>query len=163
MIDSHQHTHMIPIVMEALLEVIKEQKYPTEYIRISKEPWSVYLKKINYIPTYRVINMIKVLVLNWYSFTDEKLIKEFDIPRMYLSGVFLSGRMDEVRVNALLPMLMKAANKRKRQLEVLFHPGSALGEEIGEEFNHPAANEFYLSKDRKVEYEAMMKLCCTKQ
>lgn len=161
-VDSHQHTHMIPIVMEALLEVIKERNYSTEYIRISKEPWSVYLKKWNLLPSYRVINMIKVLVLNWYSMTDEKLLKELDIPKMYLSGVFLSGRMDYMRVSALLPMLKAIAAKKERQLEVLFHPGSAFTEEVGEEFNNPDANVFYLSSDRKVEYEAMMKLSCTK-
>ena len=44
------------------------------------------------------------------------------------------------------------------QLEVLFHPGTALKEEVGKEFNHPDANEFYLSNNRKIEYKAMMQL-----
>lgn len=157
-VDSHQHTHMIPIVMEALLEVIKRKKYPTEYIRISKEPWSVYFRKMYFISSYRIINMIKVVVLNWYSAKDEKLIKDLGIPGMYLSGVFLSGKMDIVRVRALLPDLKEAADKKNVQLEVLFHPGSALEKETGKEFNHPDATQFYLSPNRKIEYEAMMKL-----
>ena len=77
-VDSHQHTHMIPIVMEALIEVIKEKKYSTEYIRISKEPWDVYLKKVQFLLSYRIINMIKVMVLNWYAIKDEKMLKELD-------------------------------------------------------------------------------------
>lgn len=157
-VDSHQHTHMIPLVMEAVLEVIKEENISTEYIRISKEPWMVYLKKMNFLPTYRVINMIKVMILNWYSMKDEKLLEKVGIPTMLLSGVFLSGKMDIVRVRALLPELKRYADKKQVQLEVLFHPGSALEEEIGKEFNHPDANEFYLSPNRKVEYEAMMGL-----
>lgn len=157
-VDSHQHTHMIPIVMESLLEVISEDKLPTEYIRISKEPWMVYLKKVHFIPTYRIINMIKVMILNWYSIKDEKLLKEAGIPTMLLSGVFLSGKMDIVRVRALMPDLKKYAEKKNFSLEVLFHPGSALKEEVGKEFNHPDANEFYLSENRRVEYEAMMGL-----
>ena len=157
-VDSHQHTHMIPIVMEALLEVITEEKIPTEYIRISKEPWIVYLKKIHFLPTYRIINMIKVMILNWYSMKDEKLLEKAGIPTMLLSGVFLSGKMDIVRVRALLPELKKYADKKQVQLEVLFHPGSALKEEMGKEFNHPDANEFYLSPNRQIEYEAMMGL-----
>ena len=44
------------------------------------------------------------------------------------------------------------------QLEVLFHPGTALEKEVGKEFNHPAANEFYLSSNRQIEYDAMMQL-----
>lgn len=155
-VDSHQHTHMIPIVMEALLEVIREENYETEYIRISKEPWIVYLKKAHFIPSYRIINMIKVVILNWYSTKDEKLLKMMGIPTMLLSGVFLSGKMDIVRVRALLPDLIKYAEKKKVPLEVLFHPGLALKEEVGKEFNHPDANEFYLSSNRRTEYEAMM-------
>ena len=150
-VDSHQHTHMIPIVMESLIEVIEEEKIPTEYIRISKEPWSVYLKKIHLIPTYRLINLIKVIVLNGYSIKDEKLLKKLGIPTMFLSGVLLSGKMDIVRVRALLPGLRDYANKKRVQLEVLFHPGIALRAEVGSEFNHPDANEFYLSENRRTE------------
>lgn len=157
-VDSHQHTHMIPIVMEALIEVIKEEQIPTEYIRISKEPWIVYLKKIHLIPSYRLINMIKVIVLNWYAMKDEKMLKKLRIPTMLLSGVFLSGKMDLVRVRELLPDLEEYAGKKKLQLEVLFHPGTALQAEVGKEFNHPDANEFYLSSNRKIEYDAMMRL-----
>lgn len=106
-IDSHQHTHMIPIVMEALLEVINEEKIPTEYIRISKEPWIVYLKEVKYIPTYRIINIIKVLILNWYARKDEHLLEGNKVPAMFLSGVFMSGKMDIERVQTLLPELKK--------------------------------------------------------
>ena len=157
-VDSHQHTHMIPIVMESLMEVLSEDKIPTEYIRISKEPWPVYLKKLRFVPSYRVINMVKVMILNWYSIKDEKMLKAAGLPTMLLSGVMLSGKMNFVRVSTLLPELKKYADKKNVQLEVLFHPGSALREEVGKEFNHPDANEFYLSENRKVEYEAMMKL-----
>lgn len=157
-VDSHQHTHMIPLVMEALLEVIEEERYPIEYIRISKEPWIVYIKQLKLIPTYRVINLIKVMVLNWYSHKDEKLLRKQSLSSMLLSGVFLSGKMDAKRMKILLPHLEKYAQKKKLPLEVLFHPGSALKEEIGKEFNHPDANEFYLSPNRKIEYKAMMEL-----
>lgn len=157
-VDSHQHTHMIPIVMESLLEVICEENIPTEYIRISKEPWTVYLKNLNFLPSYRIINMVKVMILNWYSMKDEKMLEKAGIPTMLLSGVFLSGKMDIVRVRALLPDLIKYADKKNVQLEVLFHPGSALKEEIGKEFNHPDANQFYLSENRHTEYEAMIGL-----
>lgn len=157
-VDSHQHTHMIPIVMESLIEVIKEEKFSAEYIRISKEPWTVYLKKMHFVSSYRIINIVKVIILNWYSIKGEKCLKELGIPTMLLSGVFLSGKMDSVRVSALLPDLIENAKKRRVQLEVLFHPGLALEEEIGKEFNHPDANEFYLSNNRQIEYDAMMKI-----
>lgn len=157
-IDSHQHTHMIPIVMESVIEVLKEKKYPVEYIRISKEPWWVYLKKRNLIPTYRFVNVIKVLVLNWYSIRVEKLLTELCIPKMYVSGVMLSGRMDIERVRAVLPDLIKCVSKKKMQLEIIIHPGTVKEEEMGKEFNHVYANQFYLSENRKEEYDTMMNL-----
>lgn len=157
-VDSHQHTHMIPLVMEALLEVVEEERYPTKYIRISKEPWTVYIKQLKLLPTYRVINLIKVMVLNWYSCRDEKLLKKKGFPSMLLSGVFLSGKMDGERLKILLPELKKYAQKKGLPLEVLFHPGSAFKEEIGKEFNHSEANRFYLSDNRQIEYKAMMEL-----
>ena len=157
-VDSHQHTHMIPIVMEALIEVINEKNYPTEYIRISKEPWWVYLKYPKFYTSYRPINMVKVMILNWYAIKDEKMLVKYNISSMLLSGVFLSGKMDYVRISRLLPELIKVAEKKQLALEILFHPGTAKKDEVGKEFNHPDANEFYLSPNRHIEYEAMMNL-----
>lgn len=157
-VDSHQHTHMIPIVMKALLEVIEEDKIPTEYIRVSKEMIMPYLKQIKFYSTYRVINLIKVAVLNFFSLEDERLLKKKNIPSMVLSGVFMSGKMDIERIKRVLPDLKKAAEKKNVTLEVLFHPGSALQEEVGDEFVSEEANEFYFSSNRKIEYHAMMSL-----
>ena len=49
LIDSHQHTHMIPVVADALFEVIGEQKWQPEYIRDSREPMMPFLKKISFV------------------------------------------------------------------------------------------------------------------
>ena len=154
-VDSHQHTHMIPIVMEALLEVIEENQYPTEYVRLSREPWMVYLGYPEFYHTYSPVNCVKVCILNWYAHKDKKLLEQQGIPSMLLSGVFLSGKMDKKRITKLYPRLKNYAKKRKQFLEILFHPGDTIREEVGEEFNHPSANEFYLSKNRKLEYEAV--------
>lgn len=157
-VDSHQHTHMIPIVMKALLEVVEEEKIPVEYIRISKEVVIPYFKQIKFYPTYSPINMVKVTILNFFSMEDEKLLKRRKIPTMILSGVFMSGHMDIERVTALLPDLKKKAEKKNVTLEVLFHPGKALKEEVGEEFVSEDANKFYFSEGREIEYHAMMNL-----
>ena len=42
-VDSHQHAHMIPVVWEALTEVIAEERYEVEYIRNSKEMMAAFL------------------------------------------------------------------------------------------------------------------------
>ena len=65
--DSHQHTHMIPICYWALLEVIVEQHYRTDYIRITKEPIIPYMNEISLWKSYKPVNWIKNLLLNYYA------------------------------------------------------------------------------------------------
>ena len=43
-IDSHQHTHMIPVVAEALFEVLEEQGWKVSYVRDAKEPFFLFFK-----------------------------------------------------------------------------------------------------------------------
>lgn len=51
-IDSHQHTHMIPVVWDALCECLEADHLEPEYIRNSKEPLTPFLKKLSLIPSY---------------------------------------------------------------------------------------------------------------
>lgn len=157
-IDSHQHTHMIPIVMEAILEVIEEEKLSVEYIRISRELVWPYMKHKELWGNYRLVNIIKVAILNWYSRKGERMLNALDIPPMALCGVFLSGKMSAPCVKALLPDLKKEAARLNRSLELLFHPGSLLEKEAGREFNNEASKRFYFSRNRKIELEAVMEL-----
>ena len=55
-IDSHQHAHMIPVVWEALTEVIEEERYEVEYIRNSKEVLGAFLSEASLWKTYRPVN-----------------------------------------------------------------------------------------------------------
>ena len=77
---------------------------------------------------------------------------------MYLWGLLMSGRMDYQRIEKLKGAMEKRAQAAGRDLEILFHPGRALPGEINEEINRAAADEFYLSKNRTVEKEAVLKL-----
>lgn len=156
--DGHQHTQMIPVVYKALLEVIREEGYLTDYIRVTKEPVLPFIKQVSLWRTYRPVNWIKNLLLNFYAFGMERVLKKYNIPQepMYLWGVLMSGHMDKERVCALLPSMRKQAVGRSRTLEILFHPGASAAEEMGEEFNSEGAKRFYLSEGRRVEYKAVM-------
>lgn len=160
--DGHQHTQMIPLVYWALLEVIVERHYQTEYIRVTREPVLPYLKATVLWPTLRPVNWIKNLLLNMLAGGMERTLKknrpswqQENVP-MYLWGVVMSGRMDAGRVNRLLPAMEARAEKKGRHLEILFHPGRVLPEELTEEFCNKGANGFHISTDRHVEYEAVM-------
>ena len=67
---------MLPLCYWALLEVIVEQRDRTEYIRITKEPIMPYLKKVSLWKSYRPVNWIKNLLLNFYALGMERTIEK---------------------------------------------------------------------------------------
>ncbi|WP_342757139.1 ChbG/HpnK family deacetylase [Kineothrix sedimenti] len=158
--DGHQHTQMIPIVYKALMKVMEKRQYLVDYIRVTKEPIRPFLMSFSLWKSYRPVNIIKNLLLNFYSIHMEKIIKRegINVRPMFLWGVLFSGHMDAKRVGRVLPLMKEQAYKKDRMLEILFHPGSTLQEEMGEEFSNDGSREFYLSKGRRMEYEAIMVL-----
>ncbi len=162
--DGHQHTQMLPIVYWALLEVIVERQYRTEYIRVTREPIRPYLASLKLWTSYRPVNWVKNVLLNFYAPGMERAIEKNrpacqkkNMP-MYLWGVVMSGHMDRERVGILFPAMERQAGKKGRHLEILFHPGTVLEEELTEEFCNHGANEFHISPGRNVEYDTVMKL-----
>ena len=162
--DGHQHTQMLPICYWALLEVIVEQHYPTEYIRVTREPVLPYLKAVSLWKSYSPVNWIKNILLNFYAPGMERTLRQNrpswqkDNNPMYLWGVLMSGYMDEERVQKLFAAMLIQARKKERTLEILFHPGTVLREELHEEFSNAGANEFHVSEGRQIEYKAVMSL-----
>lgn len=155
-IDSHQHAHMIPVVWEAVLEVVSEEGYTLEYIRNSKEVLGVFLTDVSLYRTYRPVNFIKNRLLSLYSHKADRFCREQGMPQMYLWGLVMSGRMDAERIKRLCPKMKKKAAQDHRMLEILFHPGLTLPEEVTEEIAKDAAADFYLREDRHVEKEAVL-------
>lgn len=150
-IDSHRHTHMIPVVWDALCECLEEDHLYPEYIRNSKEPLIPFLKKPSLIASYGIANPIKNLILNFYSAKPDKWAVKNNRNTMYMWGLMMSGRMDAARVSALYPLLEEKSRCSGRVLEILFHPGQMLPEEVNEEISEEAADDFYLSDNRNAE------------
>lgn len=157
-IDSHQHAHMIPVVWEALMEVISEENYKVEYIRNSKEVLGAFLADVSLWKTYRPINFIKNRLLSLYSYKVDRYAQAHSMKRMYFWGLIMSGHMDYDRVVRLFRRIAAKAEKDHRTLEISFHVGSTLPEEVTKEIGESAARNFYLKQDRQVERETVMKL-----
>lgn len=157
-IDSHQHAHMIPVVWEALTEVIAEEDYEVEYIRNSKEVLAPFLSEVPLWKTYRPINFVKNRLLSFYSHKVDRYTAEKSLNRMYLWGLVMSGHMDYDRVVRLYRKIASKAEKENRVLEILFHPGITLPEEVTDEIGKEAAEDFYLLPDRHIEKETVMRL-----
>ncbi len=155
-IDSHQHAHMIPVVWGALLLAVREEGYKVEYIRNSKEVLGVFLTDVSLYRTYRPVNFIKNRLLSLYSHRVDRYCKANGLQPMYLWGLVMSGRMDKTRIERLYPKMRAKARRDNRKLEILFHPGLMLAEEVTDEVAKEAAADFYRRGDRHVEKAAVL-------
>ena len=154
-IDSHQHTHMIPVVWEALTEVIAEARYEVEYIRNAKEPLGVFLKTFGLWRSYRPVNIVKNVLLWLYSGKVDRYAQKHGLPSVYMWGLVMSGHMDYERISRLYAGMKARAERGGRDLELVFHPGMMLAEETTDEIDRAAADAFYLSGNRRTEKNAV--------
>lgn len=152
-IDSHQHTHMLPPVFNALLQVLKDEKMNIEYMRIPAEPILPYLKAPSLYFTYRPVNLIKQWFLKFLWLCNKRKAKH--IKKAYFMGILFSGKMDEKRVLKILPAYEKLARKTGADIEVLFHPGFIEQEKEIENIVFP---KFYFSENRKTEFDSVKKI-----
>lgn len=157
-IDSHQHTHMIPAVFEALLEVLSEEGIEVEYMRIPSEPILPYLKTPSLYYTYSIINLIKQWLLKVLWVINKPTLKNRNIPTAYFFGILFSGKMDEKRVNKVLPKYIDLAKKSNSDIEVLFHPGYLDEREIDFKNKNIVFRDFYLSQNRKTEFDSVINI-----
>jgi len=157
-IDSHQHTHMIPAVFKALIRVLDEEKINLEYMRIPKEPLLPYIKTPSIYFTYSAVNIIKQWLLNFLWLINKKQANKYKIPTSYFMGILFSGKMDEERVNKILPHYIKMSEKDGSDIEVLFHPGYIKENKIDFENKNIVFKKFYLSENRKTEFNSAMKI-----
>ena len=160
-LDSHQHTHMIPMVQNALLEAVdklEKKGRKVVFIRNTEDPVSLYFHSFRTLRGFSPANMLKCIILNSFSSRLKKRLNERGLPTGYLCGVFYSGHMDEDRLKEVLPLFESLAKKKNRKVEVLFHPGSVKKEEITPEFTKQGFVQFHLSNNRHVEFDALCRL-----
>ncbi|MBQ7096653.1 MAG: ChbG/HpnK family deacetylase [Clostridia bacterium] len=157
-IDSHQHTHMIPAVFRALVDVLTDEKISPEYMRIPVEPILLFIKTPSLYFTYSPVNIVKQWLLKFLWLIDKRWVKKDKIPESYFFGILFSGRMDEKRVGKILPKYIKMANKDGRDVEVLFHPGYVNENEIDFKNKNVVFENFYFSENRKTEFDSAMKI-----
>ena len=149
---------MIPAVFKMLVQVLKEEHITPDYLRIPVESMAPYFKTPSLYFTYSVANIIKQCLLSMLWIIDKKNVKEYHMSKVYFFGLLLSGKMDERRVHKILPHYIKKAQKEGRDLEVLFHPGYLNATELESENKNIQFPSFYLSENRKKEFDCVMRL-----
>lgn len=157
-VDSHQHTHMIPAVFRALVNVLRDEEITLRHMRIPAEPLLPYIKTPSLYFTYRPVNIIKQWLLKFLWQINKKQAKKYNIPTSHFLGILFSGEMDAKRVGKVLPEYIKLAEKDGRDIEVLFHPGFLETDDPDFENKNIVFRDFYLSKNRKTEFDSVMKI-----
>lgn len=130
-LDGHAHYHMIPVVFDAMMDVIREENLPVSYIRIPREYLRIYLPHLKKLQEFSPINIVKVMILNFLSLRAKirygKILKNLE--KKLFMGVFLSGRMYYENVIHLMPGALALAEKLGMGLEILGHPGGVFEQE----------------------------------
>ena len=157
-IDSHQHTHMIPAIFRALNKVLRDEGITITHMRIPAEPIMPYIKTPSLYFTYNPINIIKQWLLKFLWMINRPLAKKYNISTSHFCGILFSGRMNEKRLHKILPKYRQLAEKDNRDIEVLFHPGYINGGKTAINYKNISFTKFYLSSDRKTEFDSVMKI-----
>lgn len=154
-VDGHAHYHMLPIVFDSLVQVMREEGMEAEYIRFPDEHLGLYLGVWRKLDGLRPINLVKVLILKLLSARNRRKYKEYlaTMEKRLFLGVALSGHMTEKNVKAVLPGARKKAAAKGWGIELLAHPGGVYGPQDIAALTHPDDVAFLTSDDRRREKE----------
>lgn len=152
-IDGHAHYHMLPVVFDALMDIIQEENLSVSYIRVPKDPVRLYLRHWKELDGFRPINLVKVLILDLLAWRNEWKYRAFfdGLERRVFLGVLFSGNMCYENVSAVLPEAEALAARKGWGVEVLAHPGGVHEPEDVQELTHPDDRAFLTSGSRERE------------
>ena len=155
-IDSHQHTHMIPLVFRTLMRVIEDEGLNVENIRIPAEPILPHLLAPSLYLKYKPLGLVKQWVLKILAFANRKKTAKVKIQSAYFMGAMFSGEMDEAKIKKLLPHYLKLAEKNNKNIEIGFHPGYLKDGGKLMDGSRKSFAKFYFSSWREKEYNTLL-------
>lgn len=153
-LDSHQHTHMIPVVFDAMLEAVSELNIMDrlEYVRITREPLFLFIFSREGFGSFPFVNVIKNVLLNVLSMRVVRKLKPYKLDDAMAWGMLRSSAVTREHHDCFLEKVLKFANRKNRYVELVAHPG--YGSDASELLEcSPLDVEFGLSKNRQLEYE----------
>ncbi len=153
-VDSHQHTHAIPVVFDALLASIERSGCKLEHMRVPVESRQPFAPK-QIAKRIRKVNLAKHKLLAHLWKQDAKAHPEAAAPASAFCGVLFSGEMTAANVEAVFDGLARDAAARELDLEVLFHPGIVDEAALCLNPALPGFVEFSTSPNRELEAQAL--------
>lgn len=156
-IDSHLHCHMIPAVFHGLKDACRQLHVDVEYVRWPVEPLLPYLRHRNVWRCIPPVNLVKNLLLHLFALVNYPVLVKagWKNKTAVFFGVLFTGKMFFQPVACVLPEFEKLAEKKNKDLEVLFHPG---GIDAGDVHSDIRFAEFYNSPCRAMESDTLIRL-----
>lgn len=156
-LDTHQHVHAIPLVLDALLASVSACQANLVRMRIPTENLSVY-KNAGILSEISWQNRLKIRVINFLcKKAPEKIPSTCSIP--LFCGVGLSGKMYKIN-QLLIDELNHKATQEGKDLELLFHPVSVPIHQCLDPHNKPFARAC-ASIDRDKEAQKLLEIRIT--
>lgn len=121
-IDSHQHVHLLPDILDIILELAK--KYGITYIRCPNER----IEFSNIFIAKKIPRLIQQIALNSFCFFARNRLKRYAVDHFF--GFFDGGHLEKCR---LLKILAKQNNGIS---EIMCHPGSHCNGKTSEKYSH---------------------------
>ena len=159
-IDGHAHWHMIPVVFDALMEIIVEEELAVSYIRFPFEPMWLYLRNLSKLYPFPPINIVKSILLRSLARRNRKRWSQ-ELSGMEMKvflGVFLSNCFDLRRMTAILPDAEIYAESRAQDLEILAHPGAVKEAQDLSEITNKSDYRFFTSSSRDTEADSFIRI-----
>lgn len=140
-IDSHVHTHAIPEIFKIVIRLAKEYNIP--YIRTQYEKFYMIPNFSKHLCFGYPINIIKVILLNYFTCKNKKILKDFPIKTNdYLIGVGYTGMMD----NSSIEYGLEALPEEDMIVEALIHPCKYESNTKNQHFK-----EFLITQSKEIE------------
>lgn len=153
-IDGHVHFHMLPFLFPLAAKVAKEQGIPE--IRISREIFYLSTKIKDSLSFDFIINIIKYIILQICAFRARAAAKQYGITvNDSIVGILYTGRMTCAAAKA---GIRAAERKGAKTIEVLFHIGRAVKDELTNWYSDAKYSRFPLNEKRDKEYLELIKL-----
>ncbi|WP_162610878.1 ChbG/HpnK family deacetylase [Gordonibacter sp. An230] len=133
-LDSHQHTHAIPAVLDALLAAVRSRGCALAHLRTPVEPLGPHLARRTAAPP---ANIAKDALLSMLWRANRDKLPDACATSLFC-GVVLSGRMERAD-DALVESFRALAARRDQAVEVLFHPISVPRAQCLDPENEPFA------------------------
>ena len=158
-LDSHGHYHMVPVMFDAICDVIKEDGLNVTFIRVPRENVGLYLRHRKDIKDFKPVNFVKVAILNTFAKRNIRKYPEiFRKAKPYdFMGVMLSGHMSYDNVSPVYEEAIRLAKEAGNDIEILFHPGSVHEKDALAELNDEG-RWFFVDPWREKEADALKRL-----